>query len=192
MCCRYYYDLNGIQKDIDGLDVRYEQWPKEPEGEIGPGRDSLMIAGKGGLLILSLSNWGFPGKDKGLMINARSESVLSRPTFSSSALSRRCALPAVSFFEWDRRKQLVQFGHPSGDVMFLAGIWNMFGDELRFTVLTTEANESVSPVHERMPLILDRKDVGRWILDARAMESIMGRQMPQLEPHRREEQLSLF
>ena len=135
--------------------------------------------------------WGFPGFDKGkLLINARAESVKERPTFAESFALRRCVLPAAGFYEWDRKKEKVIFTAYGHKILYLAGIYRPYGDENRFVVLTREANASMEPVHDRMPLILSKEEVAPWVCDAAEADGIMTKELPQLQAVRPYEQMT--
>ncbi|MBR5981671.1 MAG: SOS response-associated peptidase family protein, partial [Firmicutes bacterium] len=128
----------------------------------------------------------------GLVINARSESIFTKPMFSSSALYRRCLVPAETFFEWDAAKNRVEFQKPDKELMYLAGLWKPSEDETRFVVITAPANSSVSNVHDRMPLIIDADEARAWIFDEDAAKELLKKQLPDLQQIREEEQLSLL
>ena len=135
--------------------------------------------------------WGFPGFDKGkLLINARAESVKDRPTFADSFAGRRCALPAAGFYEWDKKKEKVIFTLPDSPILYLAGIYRPYGAENRFVVLTREANASMEPVHDRMPLILTGDEVLPWVSDAAKAGDILTKELPMLKAERPYEQIS--
>ena len=135
--------------------------------------------------------WGFPGFDKGrLLINARAESVKDRPTFADSFAGRRCALPAAGFYEWDKKKEKVIFTLPDRQILYLAGIYRPYGDENRFVVLTREANASMEPVHDRMPLILSGDEVLPWVSDPAKAGEILTKELPMLKAERPYEQIS--
>ena len=137
--------------------------------------------------------WGFIGYDgKSLIINARAESILTKPTFAESIRERRCVLPAAGFYEWDRERQKVTFTDPAEPVIYLAGIYRPYGDDMRFAVITREANESMRPVHDRMPLMIAPEQVRTWIRDPAAAQEMLREPMPQLQAKRDYEQLSLF
>ena len=192
MCCRYYYSVNGWTRALNELDMQVEESFILPDGQIGPGDKSLMISGRNGRMAVSEATWGFPSKDGGLVINARAETALVRPMFSSSMLYRRCVIPAESFWEWDYSKNKVGFTDPAGSMIYLAGIWNLIDGIMRFVVMTTAANAAMLPVHDRMPLIIAGQDVRRWVLDGEAFKQLIQREMPSLAALREEEQLSLF
>ena len=135
--------------------------------------------------------WGFPGFDKGkLLINARAESVRTKSTFADSFASRRCVLPAAGFYEWDRKKEKVTFRLGDKPILYLAGIYRPYGAEKRFVVLTREANDSMRPVHDRMPLILTKEEVRPWVGNMEEAGGILTKELPQLVAERPYEQMT--
>lgn len=108
------------------------------------------------------------------LINARSETVGEKASFRDAYRRRRCLVPASGFFEWQERngKQPYHFRRRDGRPLALAGLWEAWestdGEGLEsYTILTTDANELVEPVHPRMPVVLDEEGGERW-LDATA------------------------
>jgi len=110
------------------------------------------------------------------MINARSETAAEKPSFRAAFKRRRCLLPATGFYEWRKLpdgKQPMFIALPTGHgetrgLMSLAGLWESWhapdGGELETcTILTTAANSLMMPIHDRMPLIIDRADYGTWL-----------------------------
>lgn len=105
-------------------------------------------------------------------INARAETVRSRPAFRDAFEHRRCVVPADGFYEWrrDGRAKTPFWFHPTeGKVLRFAGIYETWrsevtGQRLRtFAILTTAANDVVGPVHDRMPAILSAEDARVWL-----------------------------
>ena len=113
-----------------------------------------------------------------------------RPTFADSFAGRRCALPAAGFYEWDKKKEKVIFTLPDRQILYLAGIYRPYGDENRFVVLTREANASMEPVHDRMPLILSGDEVLPWVSDPAKAGEILTKELPMLKAERPYEQIS--
>lgn len=138
--------------------------------------------------------WGFPGYlGKGLLINARAESVLDKRTFRESILHRRCAILARGFYEWNKQKEKFRFERrDSMPIMFLAGCYCELQGENHFVILTTAANASVSPVHERMPLILEREELETWVFEDRLCETLLRKEPVILRSKTDYEQISLF
>ena len=161
-------------------------------GDITPAMSATSLTqGDDGVHAASLI-WGFPGYDRKLIINARAEDIEKKPTFAESLLTRRCVLPASGFYEWDRSKEKVTFTLTDEPVIYLAGIYRPYGPENRFVIITREANESMLPVHDRMPLMIRPRDVRDWLHDADRMRDILQEPLPQLLAKRDYEQLSLF
>ena len=121
--------------------------------------------------------WGLiPGwaKDPAIgnrMINARAETVAEKPAYRVAFRRRRCLVPADGFYEWQRigGKKQPYFIHMRDDGPFgLAGLWESWeGPDHSliesFTVLTTEPNDVVRPIHNRMPVILNESDYSLWL-----------------------------
>jgi putative SOS response-associated peptidase YedK len=106
-----------------------------------------------------------------LLINARSETAATKPTFRKALQSRRCLIPATGFYEWrktGRQKQPYLFRLADGGLFAFAGLWevgrNHDGNEAEAcAILTTEANDLVRPAHDRMPVILDPSRYAEWL-----------------------------
>ncbi len=126
---------------------------------------------------LQMMSWGYvPSWTKDAspqrLINARAESLAEKPSFRDSFKSRRCLVPADAFFEWDaaaRPKRAFEFTLENGAPFAFAGIWDEWkgadGKPSRtFAIITRTADETVSPVHDRMPVILSGKDdFAKWL-----------------------------
>lgn len=137
--------------------------------------------------------WGFPGPGgKGLVFNARSESVTEKPMFREGVARRRVAVPVSWFYEWNKSKEKYTFTREGSRVLFLAGFYNRYQDGEHFVILTTEANSSMAPVHSRMPLILDKDQVRDWILDSDRTRELLGQVPPELLKSCEYEQQTLF
>ena len=107
------------------------------------------------------------------LINARSETVAEKPAFREAFKRRRCLLPADGFYEWQRtggRKQPYYFRLREERPFGFAGLWEKWqsaeGKMIEScAILTTEANELLRPVHDRMPVILHPEDYNLWLAD---------------------------
>lgn len=152
------------------------------------------------LLSAGIMQWGFPNfRSSGVIFNARSETVLEKRMFRDSVQHRRCIIPATAFYEWDRHKDKITFRRPDAPVMFMAGFYNQFAnaqknrtaDGSRYVILTTGANDCVSPIHERMPIILDENELEDWMLDDRSVEFMLHKKPGPLVWHKEYEQQTL-
>src|SRR6267143_2026122 len=120
-------------------------------------------------------------------INAKAETAAEKPMFRDAFKRRRCLVPADGFYEWKQeggRKQPVYIGMKDGEPFAFAGLWERWvGEEDKFiescTILTTEPNDLLEPIHNRMPVILDPNDYDLW-LDPNVQE--VSRLKPLLHP----------
>ena len=106
MCGRYYMDedvMNKIRELLKETDTSCKLWMEKSAGDVHPSEKALVLTGKGPRLSAEWMQWGFPQKDgKGLLINARAETVSERVTFRDSVLHRRCVVPARHYYEYGR------------------------------------------------------------------------------------------
>ena len=193
MCGRYYVDdetAREIEKLVRDLDRKLQI---ERTGDVFPAQNATIIKGQEHHLAAEQMRWGFPGFEKGkLLINARAETALERPTVRESVQDRRCIIPARGFYEWNKSKEKFTFERKETPVLFMAGCYNRYEGQERFVILTTDANSSVAPVHNRMPLILEPEELGDWVLDDQATESLLHKTPVLLEQRAEYEQMRLF
>jgi putative SOS response-associated peptidase YedK len=105
-------------------------------------------------------------------INARSEEAAGKPAYRDALRKRRCLVPADAFYEWQKidakTRQPFAIALASGEPYGFAGLWERWepkeGAALEsFTILTTDPNELMEPIHNRMPVLVERKDYERWL-----------------------------
>lgn len=191
MCCLYYID-EAVEKDIERLVKEIDHDMKRKTGDIHPTESATVICKRNRELYATSMKWGFMCRDQKPLINARAESALEKPTFSDSVMHRRCIIPAGKFYEWNRDKQKVTFRYRESPSIYMAGFYRMDGNEPRFVILTTVANASMRPVHDRMPLILGEKDIRSWIYEDAKVDVFLKKASPMLERQQEYEQMSLF
>jgi putative SOS response-associated peptidase YedK len=105
------------------------------------------------------------------MINARAETLAEKPAFRSAFRARRCLILADGFYEWQKlgtRKQPYFIGFTDRRPFAFAGLWERWTGEgsgavESCTIVTTEANELLAPIHDRMPVILDPDAFASWV-----------------------------
>jgi putative SOS response-associated peptidase YedK len=118
-----------------------------------------------------IPSWADDPKIGYRMINARSETVATKPSFRSAFKSRRCLIAADGYFEWqkwDGAKQPFYIHMKGGKLFAFAGLWERWapqdGEAIEScTILTTDANELTKPIHDRMPVIVDPSDFKLWL-----------------------------
>ena len=114
------------------------------------------------------------------MINARSETAEERPTFREPLLHRRCVVPTTGFYEWNKQKEKFLFHYPDSTVVYLAGLWGEIGGKRHYTILTTEPNQAVAAVHNRMPVLLAKEQVRPWLMDTTVALQMLHAKQPEL------------
>ncbi|HEY0251676.1 MAG TPA: SOS response-associated peptidase [Kofleriaceae bacterium] len=183
MCGRYTVTRQeGLIEDLEAVldsTVPANEWWK-PRFNVAPTQPAPVVTLRDGTRTLELMRWGLvpfwatkPGAKPPLMINARIESLGAKQVFRDALAHTRCLVPADGFFEWihdgTKRTPRPMFIHPA-DHRFVAfaGLWTTAvtdsGRELRsFTILTGPPNELVRPIHDRMPMVLDRSAWSAWL-----------------------------
>lgn len=201
MCGRYYVDdetAREIEKLVRQMDGRKRQESLQAvsriaAGDIYPGKAAPVLSGKDGSIACGWQYWGFPGPDgKKLIYNARCESVLEKPMFRGGILHRRIVIPASWFYEWNLSKEKNLFYRNDMPILFMAGLGRQYEDGEHFVILTTAANASMEPVHDRMPLILEQQEITEWMFHDTKTETILHKTPCLLERKTDYEQLSLF
>lgn len=149
-----------------------------PRYNIAPTQPVLIVRqGKDGQRRASWAKWGLipPGardaKGAAKKINARAETVFEQPAFRDAARHRRCLVPTDGFFEWRKigeRKQPYHVRATDGGVWAMAGIWSTWTDEQgapvdTCSVLTTSPNETLSGLHDRMPVVVPPEQYELWL-----------------------------
>lgn len=194
MCCRYYFSDKAAYKVESDLKLTKGALATRA-GDITPGMATPgIIWNKGTNEDLALEDlfWGITSKDKKLIINARAESVTKKSMFADSIRNRRCILPAAGFYEWDASKTKFRFKRADEKPIYLAGFYDLSDNKDSFVILTTAANASMKPVHDRMPVMIDTGNVRDYLKDPAAALEMIKEPMPGLDRKSDYEQLSLF
>lgn len=147
----------------------------KPSYNVAPTQNVVLVK-ENGTRVLTHCKWGFVpswAKDDRIghkMINARAESVAEKPAFRSAFRNQRCLVAADGFYEWRKGKVKtpVYIRLKSGKPFGFAGLYSLWrspeGDEMcTCAIITTEANEALSSLHDRMPAILSREHYDVWL-----------------------------
>ena len=118
-----------------------------------------------------LPSWTKNPKSSRRPINARAETVAEKPMFRDLLRTRRCVVPIDGYYEWrttSSGKVPFWFALKSGEPFFLAGLWDCWHEGrpdalASYILMTTEPNEVAAKVHDRMPVLLNARDVPRWL-----------------------------
>ena len=147
-------------RNVDTLKSKYGEIDFEPSYNLAPGNSILMLTDQ-----LKSINWSFTPywADKPFnLINARSETLNSKPSFENS---NRCLIPADGWYEWksEEDEKIPYFHHADGDIFFFAGVYGGYRGKLGCAIVTMEALETTKEIHERMPLIVARSHFKEWL-----------------------------
>lgn len=158
----------GVQQVLFHFSPRYNIAPSQPVA-------TVML--EGGERLLTACKWGlvpFWAKDASIgnrLINARAETLTEKPAFKYALARRRCLVPADGFYEWrteGNRRQPVYIRRRDGGLFAFAGLWEEWqspdGSPLRTcTIITTQPNSLIAPIHHRMAVILSPDSEETWL-----------------------------
>jgi putative SOS response-associated peptidase YedK len=171
MCGRYQLEY-GIDQLMMRFDARNNYLGYGTKKEIFPTDSAAVILRKEKQNIIELAKWGLNNKfDKRPLINARGETVDEKTTFKNMFINSRCIIPATGFFEWkteNNKKIKFQICPSDSEIFPMAGLYRLDIDTngnpiIRFVIITAAANEAMSQLHERMPVILTKENEQMWM-----------------------------
>jgi len=182
MCGRFYLD---VPKDIfvKHYGLADASFLPPRRYNIAPSQEILAIrAIDGGNRTVSLLHWGLipswskTEKSHYSMINARAETVDSKPAYRSAFKRHRCLIPASGFYEWQMRKQykqpyvitIKQQNEDHATLFSFAGLWEHWESKEgkvieSCSIVVAHANDTVKPIHDRMPVIIDPENYSNWL-----------------------------
>lgn len=180
MCGRYLFlpdeQIEEIKNILQRINQKFYGTPfldKLKIGEIFPTELVPVVVASEGEKDATIARWGFPieGK-KQVIINARAETLLEKWTFKKIA-HQRCLIPAVGFYEWQKKddsKQKLLIKPQDRSLFYMAGLYNKInledGTELDvFVIITTQPNSQIEPIHSRMPAILKKEHEDLWLFE---------------------------
>jgi putative SOS response-associated peptidase YedK len=150
----------------------------EPRYNLAPTDEAAVVVERGDRRAIRAYRWGLIpswAKDERIaakLFNARAETLDTSGAFRDSFKKRRCIIPADAFYEWQRSdgtRQPFLIHRPDGAPLALAGLWSGWHHPeteqvvRSFTIITTAANQALSGIHDRMPVILEPRDWKRWL-----------------------------
>ena len=176
MCGRYAL-ATPLDDLVEVFDVSPVTFDHGPRYNIAPTQQAPVVASDRHGTRMGLMRWGLVpswAKDVSIgsrMINARAETLRSKPAFQEAVVARRCLVPADGFYEWVKQGsgKVPHWIHdPSGALLALAGLWERWmggGPEPihSFTIITVEPNEAIRPLHDRMPAIVAVGERATWL-----------------------------
>jgi putative SOS response-associated peptidase YedK len=154
--------------------------PLVPRYNIPPSSDILVVRERKGVTEAEMIRWGLVpswAKDPSIgnrLANVRSETALEKGSFRAAMQKRRCLIPADVFYEWQdvpgqKRRKPYAVAIRDGEIFALGGLWEAWRAKesgewlITCAILTTEPNELLEPIHDRMPVIVKEEDYAKWI-----------------------------
>ena len=138
---------------------------------IAPTAQVLIVRESGAAMVKwgLVPHWAKDPSGGARMNNARAETVAEKPSFRDAYRQRRCLIPANGFYEWKLENGVKQpfYVYPSAGALFaFAGLWEQWQDLQTCAIITTDANEKMAAVHERMPVIVSPAEYSAWLSGA--------------------------
>jgi len=176
MCGRY--ALTATPEEVRALFGYLDGEDFPPRYNIAPSQPVAIVRLEHGARRLVLARWGLvpswvkDPKRFALLFNARAETASEKPAFRAAMRYRRCLFPASGFYEWRRgpgkSKQPYWVRPRGGGLVAFAGLWETWSDrdggEIdTASILTTDANSTIAPIHDRMPVVIEADDFDRWL-----------------------------
>ena len=175
-----------VEQVPDSWIARYNIAPMQRHFVVRQDRDDRdPVVARWGLV----NHWAKDNKRASRQINARAETVAERPAYRQAFSARRCVVPADGFYEWSGPKGSRQphWVHArEGGLLLFAGLyesWEREPDEREttFTIITTEANALMEPIHDRMPVILADDAADEWLFEGTGAERLQALLRPALD-----------
>lgn len=172
------YSLKKSPQETRTLFNYIEEPDFPPRNYVAPASPMAIVRQENAGRHFVLVRWGFipswvkeikPGRP---LINARSETLLEKPSFKNAIKRRRCLIPADGFYEWQGTvpgKKTPYFIHrPDHDLFAFAGLWEHWmgadGSEIETAaIITTEPNKHIAQIYERMPAVIQPENFAQWL-----------------------------
>lgn len=183
MCGRYYIDID--EEEIKNIAEEAEKniYGDHNKGEIYPSNIAPIYIEDNERMKPILAKWGLPKWDnKGLIINARVETLEEKQTFKTLLQQRRCIVPASAYFEWKEtepkcKKKDKYIIKKRSSILYFAGLYNIVSNnktkqlslfdtnrlDIYYTIITKKADSSVDYIHGRMPVIFENEQINDWL-----------------------------
>src|SRR5215471_6705226 len=196
MCGRFvqrysWHEVQDLYELPDGparnLQPHYNVAPTDPV--------EVVRSAAGGATELVSMRWGLvpwwrqkPLKQLPASFNARAETVANKPMLRDAFKRHRCVIPASGYYEWEKRPDGRQpyFISAAGGVLSFAGLYDRWKNPetgepvISCTIIVTDANELTRPIHDRMPVVLGKADIGRWLNAGAGTEPLRPCAQPQM------------
>tara|TARA_B100000427_G_scaffold316107_1_gene310852 strand:+ start:490 stop:1185 length:696 start_codon:yes stop_codon:yes gene_type:complete len=168
-----------LTKDIASIieEMNIEEWEAhdyKPSYNVAPTDFSPIIIQENKKIVKMMKwglipTWSNNSRNGSKMINARLETILKKPSFSNLVHKNRCIVLSDGYYEWSKQdNQAYYITHKNNKILPLAGLWTKWENSdsntiLNYTVVTTTSIKNIAHIHNRMPVILEKKNLDKWI-----------------------------
>jgi len=177
MCCRCYVEylkdeelrmLYNLLNDKEDLKTSGEMFPTDNMMVVSKKKDNTIGVFK--------MKWGYEiSNSKTRIFNARVETIKNKDIFIDGIKYRRCVIPVINYYEWHKNtKERFNIRNDS-NVTYLLGIYRFENNMPVFTVITKEATGKMKNIHDRMPLIVDKEEIRKWIGNNSAVDEVINK-----------------
>lgn len=170
MCARYSLSKRKLADVADALDAEFAPHDEalyHPRFNVAPTDQAWIVEYGADRRVLRPATWNYLVSGGRPLVNMRGERVGSGSGFRDAFQSRRCAVVTDGFYEWPGKGLAPFWFHRTdGDLVLLGGLFQQpkgTDEHARFTVLTTRPNQSIAPVHDRMPVIVMLTQLDEWL-----------------------------
>lgn len=178
MCGRF--SVNIDYEELKGRYPNHKVVPVKPFFNFAPTMQLPVIINDGVINMKwgLIPSWAKDNSFASKMINARSETLLEKPSFKNLVDTNRCIIVSNGFYEWDTKTKSPYFIYSTNNkIMAFGGLYSSWTNQSNetihtFTIITTEPNNTLSKIHHRMPLILNEGDDIKWINNSNNYESV--------------------
>ncbi len=180
-------DFEGIAAELDAEFSAADAALYRPRYNIAPSDLHWIVEHGADRRVLLPAVWGYRASGGRPLINVRGEQVGSGRGFRDAFQARRCLVVTDGFFEWDATKAPFWFHRADKKLVLLAGLFQPAGNDAgapsqpsrpRFTILTTQPNRVIAPVHDRMPVVVAPAGIDTWLTAPPAQAAALIRSAP--------------
>jgi putative SOS response-associated peptidase YedK len=145
--------------------------------KMSPGKQIPVYLNYKDKIVMTQLTWGYNIYNK-LVVNAREETLFDKPMFKDDIKTRRCIIPAKGFYQKDNLKHQISFENNTNETIYMCGIYNL---NKEVVIITTEANDVMKPIHNRMPLIIPKDKVSSWLKDDTYIKELLNTQTDDIQ-----------
>lgn len=182
MCGRFMFEPEANSEIQRIYQLACQSGQKPATGEIFPNDLTAVVITQKQKIKVTTMNWGFPGFKKGQkIINARAETLEQKTLFARPFKFYRAVYPTTGFFEWNQNKEKFWFNYSTkAQPLYIAGFYDYFQKQPHGIIITTAPNQTVASVHNRMPLLLQKKQIIPWLTNMTQARQLLTQTQPLL------------